>query len=127
MDGTRMILVVCEDPGRTGTWTGWLEGSGYSTMRCSGPTEAPCPRLAGLPCALRQIADAAVVEVQGPDQQQLHGEVGERGCTTLPDDGTTIFVAAGDIGARATLRHPVAPTDLLGAVERALARRAQLG
>lgn len=123
MEQHRTVLIVSEDPARLGRWSEWLARAGYTTLRCPGPTMTSCPRLNGMPCGLRQIADAAVVEVQGPGEPYPYGEWRARGCTTLPDDGTTIFVSERESTALDELEHPITPMALLDSVEHVLGGR----
>jgi len=121
MKGEATVLIVGENPARTSTWRDWLERAGYSTLICPGPTLTPCPRLGAARCALREIADVAVVEVQGPGEAHPYGEWHEHACTRLPDDGTTIFVS--DEGTQG-MHHPLTAVGLIAGVERFLGSEA---
>lgn len=50
-----------------------------------------CPRLDGEPCARRERADVAIVDLGSSDAGELYGGFAERMCTTLPNDGRTVF------------------------------------
>ncbi len=103
-------LVVADDPSRAERWSGWLEHSGFVVVTCPGPALAwNCPRVVGLPCVRREMADVAVVD--------LSGERAARDCTRLPDDDTTVFVSDVPMGSSA----PYGPAALLAAVGTALA------
>jgi len=79
-----------------------------------------CPRIDGELCPLREWADVAVVDVGTGSDSELYGGWAEMACTTLPDDGRTVFAAHGDLPSEAhqerrTLTHPVRAEHLIGA------------
>jgi hypothetical protein len=100
------VLVVTDDvPGRE-VWTAWLERAGYETQTCEGPSATrDCPRLHGVPCALREGADAAVVDLT------VEGDANV--CTTIPEDGGTVYV-------RRDIASGTDRVRLVGAVEDAI-------
>ncbi len=89
-------LLVSEDFVRRNRWAAWLKTAGYDTATCAGPhTVRGCPRLKGERCPLREWADLAVVDApRGAGFEQYVGWV-EKPCTTLPDDGRTVFAYHG--------------------------------
>lgn len=50
-----------------------------------------CPRLDGEPCPRRERADVAIVDLASSDVGELYGGFAERMCTTIPNDGRTVF------------------------------------
>jgi hypothetical protein len=112
-------LLVSEDFVRRNRWAAWLKTAGYDTATCAGPhTMRGCPRLKGERCPLREWADLAVVDA--PRDAGFEQDVGwvEKPCTTLPDDGRTVFASHGfplaDLApGRFTVDHPVGTDELL--------------
>jgi hypothetical protein len=88
----RTALVVAEEAWKADLWTGWLREAGYSTLSCLGPrVTSRCPGEEGGHCAVRDMADFAVVDV--PEESDgLYGGWPERSCTIVPDDGTTVLL-----------------------------------
>jgi hypothetical protein len=117
VDESLNVLIVGEDARRMAAWTSWLTHAGHRVSTCPGPTLNPCPRMGAGRCLLREDADVAVVEVQGPGDERPYGEWGDHGCTTVPDDGTTVYVS--QIAGPGTLKHPVDVVTLLDAIETA--------
>jgi hypothetical protein len=80
--------VVTDDPARAERWAAWLEHAGFETFACPGPGVAwNCPRVYGGRCVRREMVDAAVVDLACDEEAS--------NCTTVPDDGTTVFVRSG--------------------------------
>lgn len=123
------ILVVSDNGSRLHDWADWVRDAGHRVTTCLGPTMTPCPRFGAGPCPLREHADAAVVDLRQPGRLP-HGEWGEHGCTTVPDDGSTIHVTSvgGPRGTGLNLFDPVTRAKLTRAIEivvtRPLAARA---
>ena len=132
IDDRAGVLLVSEDRATVARWTEWLEAAGFAVASCPGPHLAwPCGRLTGERCALRELADVAVVDLPDDGATELYSDSGDRICTTLPDDGTNVFVPAPslrmDLPPRTVrLRHPVTEPWLVGAVREAGSRRRRL-
>jgi len=85
-------LIVSQDPGTLERWSRWLETVGFEVSACPGPHVMwACPRLEGEACPRRQLADVAIVDLASSDAGELYGGFAERMCTTIPDDGRTVF------------------------------------
>lgn len=113
-------LVVSEDSCLQDRWCAWLEQTGFLPLTCPGPHVVwSCPRLDGLPCPRRELADVALVELGWSDNGELYGGNAVRSCTKLPDDGRTVFVrfSAEPVGAEegAHISSPVTPAQLTAA------------
>jgi hypothetical protein len=88
MDPPRRGLVVTDDLERAEVWMSWLRGAGYTTAGCVGPgLTLDCPRVHGGRCVLREVSDAAIVDLACDEDADL--------CTKAPDDGSTVFVRRG--------------------------------
>ncbi|HEX9377428.1 MAG TPA: hypothetical protein VGB19_14480 [Actinomycetota bacterium] len=114
-------LLVSDDFVRRNRWAGWLRTAGYQTATCPGPHVTDgCPRLDDELCPLREWADVAVVDIAGGADSELYGGWAELACTTLPDDGRTVWAHHDDTTAeenegRKTLAHPVRAEHLIQA------------
>jgi hypothetical protein len=112
-------LLVSEDPGTLERWASWLETVGFEVSACPGPHVMwLCPRLEGSPCARRERADVAIVDLSSSDVGELYGGFAERVCTTVPDDGRTVFArfSGEPVDTRAiVLRAPVTEAELTDA------------
>ena len=84
-------LFVSEDFVRRNRWAGWARAAGFDVATCCGPgQDAPCPKMDGRMCPLREWADVALVEVPAPSATGLTGQ--STVCRTLPDDRRTVVV-----------------------------------
>ncbi|MBI3752401.1 MAG: hypothetical protein HY263_12175 [Chloroflexi bacterium] len=119
------------------SWDAWLaardantlRGAGYSVEVCGGPRQEPCPVLGNLPCPLVDGADVLVYDAWAAGDsdaaRQLIGEVRE----TYPDlpvvltsvDPRLDWVVTEGPGRVTPVAADASPTDLLAAVEAALA------
>ena len=121
-------LVVSEDFERRNRWAAQLRQVGFQTATCPGPFRmAECPRLDEELCPLREWAEVAVVDVPPGAETELYGGMPERVCTTLPDDGRTVFVHHAPLPSdwyhgRRTMAFPVEDRTLVETM-RAAARR----
>jgi hypothetical protein len=103
MRDTGRVLVVTDDADSQEFWTASLELAGYDTDTCPGPGAArDCPRLHGVRCVLREVAEVAVVDLDC-DEDAL-------ACAKVPDDGGTVFIRDSDAS-------PTGRGELLRAVE----------
>jgi hypothetical protein len=123
----RTALVVTPDLAELERLAPWLEAAGFITAACAGPRlRGSCRRLEGSRCLLREAVDVAVVAMPPSTRATTVGEPPEASCTTVPDNGTSIFIdEAGMIGTRAgTLEHlgPLIERTLVEAVEDILSR-----
>ena len=119
MTRTTTVLIVGDDPARRSEWAGWLMREGYTTATCEGPNVVPCPWVDGRRCPLREAVDIAIVDMQRPGEVEPHAWP-ERFCTTLPDDGRTVFVCTEEMaGTRIRLNHPVSSPTLQRAISMA--------
>ncbi len=115
-------LVVSEDFVRRNRWAAMLRAEGLQTATCPGPfVTADCPRIDDEMCPLREWAHVAVVDVPPGADTELYGGMPERACTTLPDDGRTVFLHRSTLPAdwhrgRHTLAHPVDDQQFVAAV-----------
>jgi hypothetical protein len=121
---TRAALVVTPDLAELDRWAQWLEAAGFLTVTCSGPRlRQSCPRLEGTRCLLRGAVDVAVVAIPS---MKTADEPPEASCTTIPDDGTTIFVDQSGILGTSSRKlerpSPLTKRKLIEAVERVLSR-----
>ena len=121
----RRALVVSEDFVRRNRWASLLRSEGFETATCPGPfVTSECPRLDDELCPLREWAHAAVVDVPEGVDTELLGGMPERACTTLPDDGRTVFLYRSTLPSdwhhgRNNLAHPVTDTRLVQAARSA--------
>jgi hypothetical protein len=96
------VLVVTDDVDARDFWTASLELAGYDTHTCPGPGEASdCPRLHGVRCVQREVAEVAVVDLDCDEDASV--------CAKVPDDGGTVFVRRLDASRtpRGELLHAV--------------------
>ena len=96
------VLVVTDDADSQDFWTASLELVGYDTDTCLGPGAArDCPRLHGIRCVLREVAEVAVVDLDCDEHAMA--------CAKVPDDGGTVFIRRSDTSptGRGELLHAV--------------------
>ena len=111
-------LVVSEDFVRRNRWASVLRDDGFDTATCPGPfVAAGCARLDDELCPLREWAHVAMVDVPGSADTELLGGTPERACTTLPDDGRTVFMYRSTLPSdwhhgRNNLQYPVGDAQL---------------
>ena len=106
-------LVVSENFVRRSRWAAVLRAEGFETATCSGPfVTQECPRIDEELCPLREWAHVALVDVPEDADTELYGGMPERACTTLPDDGRTVFLYRSSLpsewhSGRNNLQYPV--------------------
>lgn len=112
-------LIVSEDFVQRNRWASVLRSEGFDTATCPGPfVTSECPRLDDGLCPLREWAHVAVVDVPDGADTELYGGMPERACTTLPDDGRTVFLYRESLPVdwhhgRSNLQHPVTDPELV--------------
>jgi hypothetical protein len=106
------VLIVGEDFVRRNRWASWLRQAGFDTATCPGPTvTAACPRLGGTSCALREWADLALIEVEGPQACDVFGTWPEPIGTKDPHDVTTVLMRGPQGRRPQSSGSPVSDTD----------------